>query len=145
MSNPLHSLLLYYLPLRPPCGLQQTACGSPGELEQFWTAAQHPRNPQLALVAAGPGVQLWDVQAMRQAGGVEVAHRMRTWDVSWAPGNEHRFVTGGDDCKLRFWDTRWGAGVGCGGVGARTLPYTRACYLGEAAQCLRALCTFKWP
>uniref|UniRef100_A0A383VHU4 EIPR1-like beta-propeller domain-containing protein n=1 Tax=Tetradesmus obliquus TaxID=3088 RepID=A0A383VHU4_TETOB len=86
--------------------VQQTACGAPGELEQFWTAAPHPRDPQLALVAAGPGVQLWDVQAMKQVGGIEVAHRMRTWDVSWAPGNEHRFVTGGDDCKLRFWDTR---------------------------------------
>jgi hypothetical protein len=49
---------------------------------------------------------------MKQVGGIEVAHRMRTWDVSWAPGNEHRFVTGGDDCKLRFWDTRCAAGVG---------------------------------
>jgi WD40 repeat protein len=92
--------------------LQQTACGSPGELEQFWTAAAHPKDPKLALVAAGPGVQLWDVQAMKQVGGIEVAHRMRTWDVSWAPGNEHRFVTGGDDCKLRFWDTRCAGGVG---------------------------------
>jgi WD40 repeat protein len=46
-----------------------------------------------------------------QVGGVEVAHRMRTWDVSWAPGNEHRFVTGGDDCKLRFWDTRCAGGA----------------------------------
>lgn len=53
-------------------------------------------------------MQLWDTQAMQQQAGIDVAHRMRAWDVSWAPNNEHRFVSSGDDCKLRFWDTRWG-------------------------------------
>eukprot|EP00878_Enallax_costatus_P027930 GHUV01030119.1.p1 GENE.GHUV01030119.1~~GHUV01030119.1.p1 ORF type:complete len:321 (+),score=73.78 GHUV01030119.1:554-1516(+) len=85
---------------------EATAAGRPGELEQFWTAARHPKDPKLALVAAGTAVQLWDVQAMKAQGSIDVAHHMRTWDVSWAPNNEYRFVSCGDDCKLRFWDTR---------------------------------------
>lgn len=31
---------------------------------------------------------------------------MPTRDVCFAPHNEHRLVSSGDDCKLRFWDTR---------------------------------------
>lgn len=46
------------------------------------------------------------MQAMKQQGCIEVAHHMRTWDVSWAPNNEYRFVSCGDDGKLKFWDTR---------------------------------------
>eukprot|EP00879_Flechtneria_rotunda_P012362 GHRR01012909.1.p1 GENE.GHRR01012909.1~~GHRR01012909.1.p1 ORF type:complete len:169 (+),score=48.69 GHRR01012909.1:1059-1565(+) len=43
---------------------------------------------------------------MQQLGAIEQAHHMPTRNVSWAPNNEHRFVTAGDDGKLRFWDTR---------------------------------------
>lgn len=49
-------------PLVVCTALQATAPGRPGELEQFWTAAQHPRDPKLVLVANGAAVQLWDVQ-----------------------------------------------------------------------------------
>jgi WD40 repeat protein len=54
---------------------------------------------------------LWDLSSSSSsssAGCVADAHKMAVRDVSWAPNNEHRFVTGGDDGKLRFWDTRWG-------------------------------------
>ena len=36
------------------------------------------------------------------------AHRMPTRDVSFAPHDDYRIVSGGDDCKLCFWDTRCG-------------------------------------
>jgi WD40 repeat protein len=49
---------------------------------------------------------LWDLASNSSAGCVADAHKMAVRDVSWAPNNEHRFVTGGDDGKLRFWDTR---------------------------------------
>lgn len=34
------------------------------------------------------------------------AHRMPARDVSFAPRSEHVIVSGGDDCKLKVWDTR---------------------------------------
>ena len=50
---------------------------------------------------------------MSSTGGVSEAHKLPIRDVSWAPNNEYRFVTGGDDGKLRFWDTRC---AGCEGI-----------------------------
>lgn len=41
---------------------QENAVGEAGELEQFWTAARHPKDPNLALAAAGTSVQLMDLQ-----------------------------------------------------------------------------------
>lgn len=86
--------------------LQVSAADVPAELGQFWTAALHPKNPNLALAAGSNSIQLWDLSSMRSTGGIHTAHKLPVRDVSWAPNNEHRFVTGGDDGKLRFWDTR---------------------------------------
>lgn len=58
-------------------------------------------------------MQLWDLSTMSSTGGVSEAHKLPIRDVSWAPNNEYRFVTGGDDGKLRFWDTRC---AGCEGI-----------------------------
>lgn len=76
------------------------------QLEPFWTADLHHRDPKQVLAAGGNGVQLWDLQSMKQVAGIKSAHKMNCRDVSWAPSNEYRFVSAGDDCKLRFWDTR---------------------------------------
>jgi WD40 repeat protein len=83
--------------------------------DHFWTASLHPKHPSLALAAGGSSVQLWDLSSMSSTGGVSKAHKLPIRDVSWAPNNEHRFVTGGDDGKLRFWDTRC-AGLRLGGA-----------------------------
>lgn len=85
---------------------QASGSGSPGQLEQFWTAALHPRDAGPALAAAGNNVQLWDTRCMERVGLVESAHRMTVRDVCWAPNNGHRWASAGDDCKIRFWDTR---------------------------------------
>jgi WD40 repeat protein len=86
--------------------LQISAADAPPELGQFWTGALHPKDPHLALLSGSNSVQLWDMSSMSRTATLANAHKLPVRDVSWAPNNEHRFVTGGDDGKLRFWDTR---------------------------------------
>ncbi len=57
-------------------------------------------------VRAGTLSQLWDLRSMRVTAEVQGAHRMPTRDVCFSPSCEHRFVSGGDDCRLRVWDAR---------------------------------------
>lgn len=89
--------------------LQVSAADAPAALSHFWTAALHPKDPHLALVAGSSSVQLWDTHTNVSGTGAPVAagRKLPVRDVCWAPHNEHRFVTGGDDGKLRFWDTRY--------------------------------------
>jgi hypothetical protein len=86
---------------------QVSAAEAPSDLGHFWTAALHPTNPKFALAAGGSSIQLWDLSSMSSSGGISNTHKLAVRDASWAPHNEYRFVTGGDDGKLRFWDTRW--------------------------------------
>jgi WD40 repeat protein len=130
----LRPLTLYDVCQHTHCA-QVSAADVPDALGHFWTAALHPKDPHLALVAGGNSVQLWDTSSSSSTGAAVAAGRkLPVRDVCWAPHNEHRFVTGGDDGKLRFWDTRcvgWGEvfrvsefeGEGCrvgrGGVGLK--------------------------
>ncbi|KIZ05664.1 tumor suppressing subtransferable candidate 1 [Monoraphidium neglectum] len=85
---------------------QCVASGPPGDGRQLWGGAVHPKNAGLAAAVAGSSVQIWDIQNCCKVGEVPGAHRLPARDVDWAPHNEHRLVTCGDDCRLRFWDTR---------------------------------------
>ena len=49
---------------------------------------------------------MWDLRTMQMTAQTSGAHRMPARDVSFAPRSEHIIVSGGDDCKLRVWDTR---------------------------------------
>jgi len=87
-------------------GVQASGQADAGELVQLWGGALHPRQKDVMATAGGNNVQLWDLRTMSRTGEVSGAHRMPVRDVSFASHNEHRFVTGGDDCRLRFWDMR---------------------------------------
>eukprot|EP00877_Chromochloris_zofingiensis_P005866 jgi/Chrzof1/1532/Cz10g11120.t1 len=89
-----------------PHGAQCVASAMPGELQHLWSGSLHPKKPGLAATVAGNNIQVWDLNNVAKVGEVSNAHRMPARDVDWSPNNEHRLVTGGDDCKLRFWDTR---------------------------------------
>ncbi|KAG1678529.1 hypothetical protein FOA52_014563 [Chlamydomonas sp. UWO 241] len=62
--------------------------------------------PGIVATVGGNNIQLWDTRTMAMTAQTKSAHRMPTRDVSWSPAHEHRLVSGGDDCKLRFWDSR---------------------------------------
>eukprot|EP00798_Chlamydomonas_sp_ICE-L_P004935 gene4935-34706_t len=88
-------------------GVQAAGSASSGELQQLWSGALHPQNPDMALTAGGNNVQLWDFRSMTKTAEVVGAHRMPTRDVSFAAHDQNRIVSAGDDCKLRFWDLRY--------------------------------------
>jgi hypothetical protein len=50
-------------PARLPAFPQREAKMSPGELQQLWSGTLHPSKPELACMAAGNNLQLWDVRA----------------------------------------------------------------------------------
>ncbi|GBF90294.1 WD repeat-containing protein [Raphidocelis subcapitata] len=81
------------------------SCG-PGEGPPLWGGAAHRRDAGVAAAVAGGSVQLWDVHNCRKVGEAPRAHRLAARCVDWAPNNEHRLVSCGDDGRLRFWDTR---------------------------------------
>lgn len=39
-------------------------------------------------------------------GEIKMAHKMPVRSISFAPHNDTRVLTAGDDCKLRVWDLR---------------------------------------
>lgn len=87
-------------------GIKLINSGSPGELQQLWSGALHPANPTVAATAGGNNVQIWDLRMLAKSGELLSAHKMPVRDVDFAPHQEHRLVSCGDDCKLRFWDLR---------------------------------------
>ncbi|KAI8465862.1 MAG: WD40-repeat-containing domain protein [Monoraphidium minutum] len=89
-----------------PAAAQCVASAPTGGGQRLWGGAAHPKDAGLAAAVAGGGVQLWDVQNCAKVGEVPAAHRPAARCVDWAPHHEHRLVSCGDDCKLRFWDTR---------------------------------------
>lgn len=87
-------------------GVKATGFAASGELLQLWDGALHPTNLSIAVTTGGHNLQMWDLRTMTMTSQTSGAHRMPSRDVSWAPHDEHRLVSGGDDCKLKFWDTR---------------------------------------
>ncbi len=53
-------------------------------------------------------LQLWDMRALRCAGGVAAASAQPLRDVDWAAQTPHCLSTVGDDQRLRVWDLRQG-------------------------------------
>ena len=51
-------------------------------------------------------MHLWDLRALKPSQSKEGAHAMLVRDVDFSTKRAHHIVTGGDDCKLRFWDLR---------------------------------------
>ncbi|GAX83993.1 hypothetical protein CEUSTIGMA_g11418.t1 [Chlamydomonas eustigma] len=86
--------------------VKSSGFASSGELLQLWSGMLHPHNPSVAVTAGGQNLQLWDLRSMSMTSQTSTAHRMPTRDVCFASHDEYRVVSGGDDCKLCFWDTR---------------------------------------
>ena len=87
-------------------GVKDVGFAASSELLQLWDGAFHPSDVNLAVTCGGHNIQLWDLRTMQMTAQTAGAHRMPARDVSFAPRSEHVVVSGGDDCKLRLWDTR---------------------------------------
>ncbi|MEW5311662.1 MAG: hypothetical protein WDW38_003357 [Sanguina aurantia] len=87
-------------------GVQSTSQAPAGDLMQLWGGALHPSNPDVLATAGGNNLQIWDLRSMSKSSEITGAHKMPVRDVSFAPQNNQRIVSAGDDCKLRVWDLR---------------------------------------
>ncbi|GFR45435.1 hypothetical protein Agub_g6814, partial [Astrephomene gubernaculifera] len=88
-------------------GAEPAASCPAGEMVQLWSGALHPRNASLLCTAGSNDVQTWDLRSLsRPMGEIKMAHKMPVRSISFAPHNDTRILTAGDDCKLRFWDLR---------------------------------------
>ncbi|EFJ46715.1 hypothetical protein VOLCADRAFT_81755 [Volvox carteri f. nagariensis] len=88
-------------------GAECTSSCPAGEMVQLWSGALHPRNASLLCTAGSNDVQTWDLRNLgRPIGEIKMAHKMPVRSISFAPHNDTRVLTAGDDCKLRFWDLR---------------------------------------
>ena len=52
-------------------------------------------------------LQVWDVRSLKRTGDIKDAHMMPVRNVDFAHEQEHRIVTGGDDCQVCIWDLRF--------------------------------------
>ena len=51
--------------------------------------------------------QVWDVRSLKRTGEIKDAHLMPIRAVDFAHQQQHRIVTGGDDCQVCVWDLRY--------------------------------------
>ena len=58
---------------------------------------------------SGTGVhlQIWDVRSLKRTGQIKDAHMLPVRDVDFAHQQQHKIVTGGDDCQVCVWDLRY--------------------------------------
>lgn len=47
------------------------------------------------------------MRSLKRTGDIKDAHMMPVRDVDFAHQQEHRIVTGGDDCQVCIWDLRF--------------------------------------
>jgi WD40 repeat protein len=87
-------------------GITDVGFAASSELLQLWDGTFHPSDPHVAVTCGGHNIQIWDLRTMQMTAQTSGAHRMTVRDVSFAPRSEHVVVSGGDDCKLKLWDTR---------------------------------------
>lgn len=56
-------------------------------------------------------MQVWDVRSLKRTGEIKDAHMMPIRDVDFAHQEQHKVVTGGDDCQVCVWDLRYAPAV----------------------------------
>ncbi|KAI8804964.1 WD40-repeat-containing domain protein [Cladochytrium replicatum] len=70
------------------------------------SAICNPHTVDQVLATAGTDIYSWDTRSGRAQLTIPRAHRMNIRDIDCNPNRPHHIATAGDDCKVRFWDTR---------------------------------------
>ncbi|XP_069126502.1 EARP and GARP complex-interacting protein 1-like isoform X1 [Argopecten irradians] len=63
-------------------------------------------NSQQVATANDTAIRGWDIRSMQQVYVIENAHGQLVRDVDFNPNKQYYLASCGDDCKVKFWDTR---------------------------------------
>ncbi|KAJ7373902.1 Protein tssc1 [Desmophyllum pertusum] len=74
---------------------------------KFTTGRWNPHHSGSQIATANDAtIRGWDVRTMRPVYTIESAHNQLLRDLDFNPNKQYILVSCGDDCKMRFWDTR---------------------------------------
>eukprot|EP01105_Mastigella_eilhardi_P005892 TRINITY_DN17577_c0_g1_i1.p1 TRINITY_DN17577_c0_g1~~TRINITY_DN17577_c0_g1_i1.p1 ORF type:complete len:395 (-),score=107.86 TRINITY_DN17577_c0_g1_i1:64-1248(-) len=66
----------------------------------------HPLLTYLVAVTTETGFRTYDLRSSKKAFGFKSAHQDAIRCLDFNPSNAYCFATGGDDCKVKIWDSR---------------------------------------
>jgi len=76
-----------------------------GQLQRFTVGCWNPHSEQVAT-AIECDIIGWDLKSGKEIYNISQAHGQFVRDVDINPNKPWYFVSGGDDCKIKFWDQR---------------------------------------
>eukprot|EP00743_Colponemidia_sp_Colp-15_P002149 GILK01002331.1.p1 GENE.GILK01002331.1~~GILK01002331.1.p1 ORF type:complete len:364 (+),score=57.69 GILK01002331.1:43-1092(+) len=85
---------------------KETGTISVGDLQRLTTACWDPHHQKQIATVSDVALKGWDLRSMKSTHTVETASGQSIRDVDYNPNKPYHLVTGGDDCKIRFWDFR---------------------------------------
>jgi len=86
---------------------QETSCLKVGELSRLTTACWHKYVLQdVITTATGADIVGYDIKQKSKSFVLKNAHPPCVRDIDVNPNNPYYFVSGGDDCRIKFWDQR---------------------------------------
>eukprot|EP01122_Echinamoeba_exundans_P002377 TRINITY_DN12322_c0_g1_i1.p1 TRINITY_DN12322_c0_g1~~TRINITY_DN12322_c0_g1_i1.p1 ORF type:complete len:391 (-),score=61.23 TRINITY_DN12322_c0_g1_i1:7-1179(-) len=78
----------------------------PKDSARFTSGAWNPNLPDQFLAASGESITFYDVRSKKETASIKTAHYQLVRDVDINSNQPYYFVSGGDDCKVKFWDSR---------------------------------------
>jgi len=85
---------------------QEQSCLNIGELSILTTGCWNPYLENQITTATGSGVTGYDLREKSKIFSIARAHGPFVRDIDINPNKPYYFATGGDDCKVKFWDQR---------------------------------------
>ncbi|EDO41365.1 predicted protein [Nematostella vectensis] len=74
---------------------------------RFTTGRWNPHHGGSQIATANDStIRGWDIRTLRQVYSIENAHGQLVRELDFNPNKQYYLVSCGDDCKIKFWDTR---------------------------------------
>jgi len=87
-------------------GVRQVGSLSIGDSHKFTTVCWNPLHPEQIATTNETHVRGWDLRILKESYSIPSAHIPFVRDLDFNPNKDYYLVTGGDDHKMKFWDTR---------------------------------------